>query len=71
MPAFGVEDVDFGVVEGDDDVRGCEVQTRHYALIGCDLPRIYFAACAPGCFDLVALFEVGAVAHCFGAAFSF
>lgn len=69
VAAVRVEDVDLGVVEGDDDVGGGEVEGSDDALVRGDLAGVDFAASAPGGFDLVALFEVGAVAGSFWSAF--
>ena len=63
MVAVGVEDVDLGVVERDDDVLRRQMQAGHDALIRRDVALLDAAAVPPRRLDLVALLEVRPVRH--------
>lgn len=67
MPPRGVEDVNFCVVESDDDVFVGEMQTCDDSLVRGDLTLIDLAANAPGSLDLVSLLEMGSICHGFRA----
>jgi hypothetical protein len=53
-----IENVNLGIVEGDDDVLFSEMQASHYSLVRCDLPRVDLASRAPRRFHHVPLLEV-------------
>lgn len=63
MLALGIENMNFGIVQGNDDVLVSEMQAGHDTLIGCNLSLVDLAASPPSGFDLVLLLEMGAVSH--------
>lgn len=56
--ALGVENVDLGIVEGNDDVLVSQMQTCHDTLIGSNLSLINLTAHPPSRLDLVFLLEM-------------
>lgn len=63
MLAVGVEDVDLGVVQGDDDVLRREVEAGDDSLVGRDVSTDRPAAAPPRRLDHVSLLEVRLVRH--------
>lgn len=59
--AIGIEDMNFGVIEGDDDVLLRQMQASDYASFLCDIASDACAARSPSRFHEVSLLEVGLV----------